>query len=210
MKVLLVNGGPHKEGCTYTALTEIANTLGEEGVNSEIFWIGNKAISGCLGCRKCAEKHACIIDDKVNEFLDKAAGFDGFIFGTPVHWAGATGAITSFLDRVFYADFCGGRNNFYLKPAAAVMSARRAGTTATWDQLNKYFGLMQMPIVTSRYWNMVYGGTPEQVREDLEGMQCMRFLARNMAWFLRCKAAGEQAGIPFPKQEPVIFTNFIR
>ncbi len=210
MKVLLVNGGPHKEGCTYTALTEIANTLKEEGVDSEIFWIGNKPISGCLGCRKCAEKHACIIDDKVNEFLDKAADFDGFIFGTPVHWAGATGAITSFLDRVFYADFCGGRNNFYLKPAAAVMSARRAGTTATWDQLNKYFGLMQMPIVTSRYWNMVHGGTPEQVRKDLEGMQCMRFLARNMAWFLRCKAAGEQAGIPFPKQEPVTFTNFIR
>ena len=207
MKVLLVNGGPHKEGCTYTALTEIANTLKEEGVDSEIFWIGNKPISGCLGCRKCAEKHACIIDDKVNEFLDKAADFDGFIFGTPVHWAGA---ITSFLDRVFYADFCGGRNNFYLKPAAAVMSARRAGTTATWDQLNKYFGLMQMPIVTSRYWNMVHGGTPEQVRKDLEGMQCMRFLARNMAWFLRCKAAGEQAGIPFPKQEPVTFTNFIR
>ena len=210
MKVLLVNGGPHKEGCTYTALTEIANTLKEEGVDSEIFSIGNKPISGCLRCRKCPENHACIIDDKVNEFLDKAADFDGFIFGTPVHWAGATGAITSFLDRVFYADFCGGRNNFYLKPAAAVMSARRAGTTATWDQLNKYFGLMQMPIVTSRYWNMVHGGTPEQVRKDLEGMQCMRFLARNMAWFLRCKAAGEQAGIPFPKQEPVTFTNFIR
>lgn len=210
MKVLLVNGGPHKEGCTYTALTEIANTLREEVIDSEIYWIGNKHISGCLGCRKCAEKHACILNDSVNEFLDMAAGFDGFVFGTPVHWAGATGAITSFLDRVFYADFCGGRNNFYLKPAAAVMSARRAGTTATWDQMNKYFGLMQMPIVTSRYWNMVHGGTPDQVREDLEGMQCMRFLARNMAWFLRCKAAGEQAGIALPKQEPVTFTNFIR
>lgn len=210
MKVLLVNGSPHKEGCTYTALSEVAGTLNKEGVETEIFWIGNKPLSGCIACKTCATKHACVFDDKVNEFLDLAAGFDGFVFGSPVHWAGATGAITSFLDRVFYADFCGGRNNFYLKPAAAVMSARRAGTTATWDQLNKYFGLMQMPIVTSRYWNMVHGAEPEQVRRDLEGMQCMRFLARNMAWFLKCKEAGRKAGIPFPEQEPVTFTNFIQ
>lgn len=210
MKVLLVNGSPHKEGCTYTALSEVVGTLNKEGVETEIFWIGNKPLSGCIACMTCATKHACVFDDKVNEFLDLAAGFDGFVFGSPVHWAGATGAITSFLDRVFYADFCGGRNNFYLKPAAAVMSARRAGTTATWDQLNKYFGLMQMPIVTSRYWNMVHGAEPEQVRRDLEGMQCMRFLARNMAWFLKCKEAGRRAGIPFPEQEPVTFTNFIQ
>ena len=210
MKVLLVNGSPHKNGCTFTALTHIADTLKEEGMESEIFWISNKPISGCLGCHGCTNKKACVIDDKVNEFLDLAADFDGFVFGSPVHWAGATGAITSFLDRVFYADFCSGRNNFFLKPAAAVMSARRAGTTATWDQLNKYFGLMQMPIVTSRYWNMVHGATPEQVREDLEGMQCMRFLARNMAWFLRCKEAGEKAGVPLPRQEQITFTNFIR
>lgn len=127
MKVLLVNGSPHKNGCTFTALTQIAETLREEGVESDIFWIGNKPISGCLGCRVCSTKHACVIDDKVNKFLDLAADYDGFVFGTPVHWAGATGAITSFLDRVFYADFCGGRNNFYLKPAAAIMSARRPG-----------------------------------------------------------------------------------
>lgn len=210
MKVLLVNGSPHKEGCTYTALCEIAKTLKVEGVETEIFWIGNKPISGCIACKTCIEKHACVFDDKVNEFLALAAGYDGFIFGTPVHWAGATGAITSFLDRVFYADFCGGLNRFTLKPAAAIMSARRAGTTATWDQMNKYFGLMQMPIITSRYWNMVHGATPEQVKEDLEGMQCMRFLARNLAWFLRCKQAGEKAGIALPEQEAITFTNFIR
>lgn len=210
MKALLVNGSPHKEGCTYTALTEVADTLNDEGIETEIFWIGNKPISGCIACRTCQTRHACVFDDKVNEFLDKAADFDGFVFGTPVHWAGATGAMTSFLDRVFYADFCGDRNNFYLKPAAAVMSARRAGTTTTWDQMNKYFGLMQMPIVTSRYWNMVHGAAPEQVKEDLEGMQCMRFLARNMAWFLKCKATGAQAGVPYPQQEEITFTNFIR
>ena len=210
MKVLLVNGGPHKNGCTFTALTQIAETLQEEGVESDIFWIGNKPISGCLGCKVCATRKACVIDDKVNEFLDLAADYDGFVFGTPGRWAGATGAITSFLDRVFYADFCSGRSNFYLKPAAAIMSARRAGTTATWDQMNKYFGLMQMPIVTSRYWNMVHGAAPDQVKEDLEGMQCMRFLARNMAWFLRCKEAGEKAGVPLPRQEQITFTNFIR
>lgn len=210
MKVLLVNGSPHKEGCTFTALKEVADTLNLEGVETEFFWIGNKPISGCIACKTCVEKHKCVFDDKVNEFLDLSANYDGFIFGTPVHWAGAAGAITSFLDRAFYADFCGGRNNFTLKPAAAVMSARRAGTTATWDQMNKYFGLMQMPIITSRYWNMVHGANPEEVKQDLEGMQCMRFLARNMAWFLKCKKAGTEAGIPFPEQEPITFTNFIR
>ena len=210
MKVLLVNGGPHKNGCTFTALTQIADTLKEEGVESEIYWIGSKPISGCLGCRGCAKKKACVIDDKVNEFLDQAADFDGFIFGSPVHWAGATGAITSFLDRVFYADFCSGRNNFFLKPAAAVMSARRAGNTATWDQLNKYFGLMQMPIVTSRYWNMVHGNTPDEVRRDEEGMAVMRTLGRNMAWLLKSIEAGRASGLELPAQEPPVRTNFIR
>ena len=210
MKVLLVNGSPHKEGCTYTALREVADTLNLEGVDTDFFWIGNKPLSGCIACKTCVEKHACVFDDKVNEFLDIAGDYDGFIFGTPVHWAGATGAITSFLDRAFYADFCGGRNNFCMKPAAAIMSARRAGTTATWDQMNKYFGLMQMPIVTSRYWNMVHGAKPEEVKCDLEGMQCMRFLARNMAFLLKCKEAGLKAGVALPEQETVTFTNFIR
>lgn len=210
MKVLLVNGSPHKEGCTYTALQEVSKQFSKEGIDTEIFWIGKKAISGCIACKTCVTKHACTFDDRVNEFLDIAGNFDGFVFGTPVHWAGATGSMTSFLDRVFYADFCGGRNSFYLKPAAAIMSARRAGTTATWDQMNKYFGLMEMPIVTSRYWNMVHGATPEQVKQDEEGMQVMRILAKNMAFFLKCKEIGLKSGISFPEKEQITFTNFIR
>lgn len=210
MRVLLVNGSPHKEGCTYTALSAVADALAAEGIDPQIFWIGTKALSGCIACKTCVQKKVCVFDDKVNEFLNIAGEYDGFVFGTPVHWAAAGGAITSFLDRAFYADVCGGGNRFLLKPAAAVMSARRAGTTATWDQLNKYFGLMQMPIITSRYWNMVHGATPEQVKQDLEGMQIMRILGKNMAWFLKCKEAGEKAGISLPEQETVSFTNFIR
>lgn len=148
----------------------MADTLNREGISTEIFWVANKPLSGCIACKKCIETNACAIDDKVNEFLSLAGGYDGFVFGTPVHWGGAAGAITSFLDRVFYADLNGGRNRFLLKPAAAVMSARRAVTTATWDQLNKYFGLMQMPIITLRYWNMVHGTNPDEVRQDEEGM----------------------------------------
>lgn len=210
MKVLLVNGSPHKEGCTYTALKEVADTLNCEGVETDFFWIGNKPLNGCIACKTCVENHKCIFDDRVNEFLDMAGDYDGFIFGTPVHWGGPTGAMTSFLDRAFYADACCKRGNFTLKPTAAIMSARRAGTTATWDQMNKYFGLMQMPIITSRYWNMVHGAKPEEVKQDAEGMQCMRYLARNMAFILKCKDAGLKSGVALPKQEPVTFTNFIR
>ena len=210
MKVLLVNGSPHQRGCTYTALEEVAKTLEENGIETEIFQVGNKQINGCIGCGVCKKKGECFMDDKVNEFLDIAGDFDGFVFGTPVHWAGATGSMTSFLDRVFYTDFCGERNNFYLKPAAAIMSARRAGTTATWDQMNKYFGLMEMPIVTSRYWNMVHGNTPEEVCKDLEGMQIMKTLGKNMAWMLKCIEAGKKAGVQMPVREDKIFTNFIR
>lgn len=210
MKVLLVNGSPHKTGCTYTALCAVADALNENKIDTEMFWIGNQAISGCISCKKCAETNSCIFDDKVNEFLKIAGDFDGFIFGSPVHWGEASGAITSFLDRAFYADLNGGGNRFQLKPAAAVVSARRAGTTATWDQLNKYFGLMQMPIVTSRYWNMVHGATPEDVKKDLEGMQTMRVLGKNMAYLLTCFEVAKRAGIPLPEQEKFIFTNFIR
>ncbi|VBB04946.1 nadph-dependent fmn reductase [Lucifera butyrica] len=210
MKVLLVNGSPHEKGCTYTALMEVADTLEKEGIGTDFFWLGNKPLSGCIGCKTCVEKKKCVFDDRVNEFLDIAAEYDGFIFGTPVHWAAAGGAITSFLDRAFYADVCGGRKSFYLKPAAAVMSARRAGTTATYDQMNKYFGLMQMPIVSSQYWNMVHGAKPEDVKTDLEGLQIMRTLARNMAFFLQCKEAGLKNGVSLPEQESGIFTNFIR
>ena len=210
MKVLLVNGSPHKEGCTYTALAEVGNALNQSGIDTDVFWIGSKPLSGCIACKSCIQKNRCVFDDAVNDFLELAGDYDGFIFGTPVHWAGASGAITSFLDRVFYADLNGGGNRFLLKPAAVVMSARRAGTTATWDQVNKYFGLMQMPIITSRYWNMVHGAKPEDVQQDAEGLQTLRVLGRNMAWFLKCKEAGENAGIQLPEQEPMTFTNFIR
>lgn len=206
MKVLLVNGSPHEKGCTYTALCEIADTLKEEGIESEIFQIGKKPIGGCIACNKCSERGKCVFDDCVNEFVAKAEEADGFVFGSPVHYAAASGAITSFMDRVFYS---GGRR-FYMKPAAAVVSARRAGTTAALDQLHKYFFLAQMPIVPSKYWNMVHGTTPDQVKEDAEGMQNMRYLARNMAYILKCKAAGEAAGVELPKQEKRVSTNFIR
>lgn len=209
MKVLLVNGSPHKEGCTYTALCEVSNALNENGVDTDIFWIGNKPLSGCLGCMKCKEANKCVFQDTVNDFLEIAGDYDGFIFGTPVHWGSAGGAITSFMDRVFYADLNGNGDRFRLKPAAVVSSARRSGTTATWDQLNKYFGLMQMPIVTSRYWNMVHGMTPEEVKKDLEGMQVMRVLGRNMAFFINCKHIALKMGISLPKKEEFVFTNFI-
>lgn len=209
MKVLLVNGSPHKEGCTYTALSHAAQALNREGVEADLFWVGSSPLSGCIGCQACAEKKRCVFDDKVNGFLNLAGDCDGFLFGTPVHWAGASGAMTSFLDRAFYADLCGGGNRFLLKPTAAILSARRAGTTATWDQVNKYFGLMQMPIITSRYWNMVHGTNPEEVRKDLEGLQTLEVLAKNMAWFLKCKKAAQAAGIA-PPQQPFVFTNFIR
>ena len=136
--------------------------------------------------------------------------YDGFVFGTPVPWGGAGGAITSFVDRAFYANLNGNGDRFRLKPAATVISARRAGTTATWDQINKYFGLMQMPIISSRYWNMVHGTNPEEVKQDLEGMQTMEVLGNNMAYFLNCKYAAKKMGIAIPKAEKFVFTNFIR
>ncbi|MBP1909205.1 flavodoxin family protein [Methanolobus bombayensis] len=210
MKVLLVNGSPHEKGCTYTALTEVAETLKEEGIDSDIYWIGTKPLTGCTACKSCARTGKCAFNEKVNYFLDIAKDADGFIFGSPVHYASATGAITSFMDCAFYTDLQGGRNTFYLKPAAAVISARRAGTTATFDQLNKYFTLSEMPVISSRYWNMVHGAKPEDVKKDLEGLQIMRVLARNMAWFLKCKEAGIKAGVPHPVKEERMSTNFIR
>lgn len=210
MKVLLVNGSPHEKGCTYAALEEVAKTLKAEGIETEIFQIGTKPLAGCIACKSCAKTGRCAFADRVNDFLDLAKDADGFIFGSPVHYAAAGGAITSFMDCVFYSDLQGGRRSFYLKPAAAVVSARRAGTTATFDQLNKYFTISEMPIIASRYWNMVHGATPEDVEKDLEGLQIMRVLARNMAWFLKCKEAGIKAGVPFPEREETIFTNFIR
>lgn len=210
MKVLLVNGSPHKKGCTYTALTEVVNTLNEEGIDTEIFWIGNKPLAGCIACFKCAESGQCAFIDRVNDFTEIADDADGFVFGSPVHYAAATGSITSFMDRAFYSNLMGGKKSFYLKPAASLVCARRAGTTAALDQLNKYFTISEMPIISSSYWNMVHGARPEDAKKDLEGLRTMRVLARNMAWFLKCKEAGENAGIKFPVMEEPVRTNFIR
>lgn len=210
MKVLLVNGSPNEKGCTYTALQEVANTLNKEEIETAIFQLGKQPLAGCIACRNCAVTGQCVFNDKVNEFLKMAGEYDGFIFGSPVHFAGASGELTSFMDRVFYTDLNGGKKSFYLKPTACVISARRAGTTATFDQINKYFGIMQMPIITSQYWNMVHGSTPEEVKQDKEGLQTMRTLGRNMAFFLKCKEAGIKAGIPYPEVENRVHTNFIR
>ena len=209
MKVLLVNGGPHKKGCVYTALNEVAKELNKEGIETEIFWIGIKPISGCIACHKCSEIGKCVFQDVVNEFAEKAKNADGFVFGTPVHYASATGAITSFMDRLFYSTFSN-QDIFRLKPAATVVSARRAGTTATFDQLNKYYTMNQMPVISSRYWNMVHGSNPEEVKKDEEGMQIMRILGKNMAYYLKCIEAGREKGIQPPTAETITFTNFIR
>ncbi|MBE7711819.1 MAG: flavodoxin family protein [Cyanobacteria bacterium SIG31] len=210
LKVLLFNGSPHKEGCTYTALKEIATTLEHEGIVSEIFHVGDDAIASCKACGACTKLGKCVIDDKVNEFVKLAEDFDGFIIGSPVHYASSSGATVAFLDRAFYSASRSGKKIFPHKPGAAIASARRAGTTATLDQLNKYFTINQMILVSGRYWNMVHGRTPEDVVQDVEGMQNMRFLARNMAWTLKCIQAGKNVGINPPIQEEVVMTNFIR
>ena len=212
MKVLLFNGSPHKNGCTYTALDEIAKTLKEEGIESEIYQIGIKSLTPCRACNACAKLGRCVItDDGVNDFVEYAKDFDGFIFGSPVHYGSACGGITAFLDRVFFSALLSGRMNYFRhKPGSAIVSARRSGTTAALDQLNKYFTISEMPIVSGRYWNMVHGFTAEEVKQDIEGMQNMRILARNMAWHLKCQEAGRKAGVPMPKEEEIVYTNFIR
>ena len=206
MKVLLVNGSPRPNGNTAYALNQMAEAFAEQGIETELFQVGTKPISGCLGCGACIKTGKCVIDDVVNEFVEKAKDADGFVFGSPVHYAGASGAITSFMDRAFY-----GKGAVYAnKPAAAVMSCRRGGATATLDQLNKYFTISNMPIVSSQYWNMVHGNTPDEVRQDAEGMQTMRTLGINMAWLLKCIEAGKTAGIAMPEREAKVATNFIR
>lgn len=207
MKVLLVNGSPNAHGCTFTALSEVAETLHKEGIETQMLQLGKKPVPGCIACMKCKDTGRCVFDDIVNEFGKLAKDADGFIFGSPVYFASAAGSMTAFMDRAFYSPDW---NIFYLKPAAAVVSARRAGTTAAFDQLNKYFTICQMPVISSSYWNMVHGKTPEDVRQDLEGLQVMRNLGRNMAWFLRCKEAAAQNGVPLPEREEQIFTHFIR
>ncbi|HSQ89818.1 flavodoxin family protein [Romboutsia sp.] len=206
MKVLLVNGSARLKGCTYTALCEVAKTLEENGIETELFQLGAKPICGCIGCMSCRKTGECFMNDKVNEFAKMAKEADGFVFGSPVHYASASGALTSFLDRVF---FSAGANLSY-KPGASITSARRGGTTATFDQLNKYFTINNMPVVSSQYWNMVHGNTPEETLQDLEGMQVMRILGKNMAWLLKCIELGKQNGIGIPEREEKVATNFIR
>lgn len=207
MKVLLINGSPRAKGCTYTALTEVANALENENIETEIFHVGTKPIRGCMACGGCAKTEGlCVFnDDTVNVALTKAKEADGFVFGSPVHYAAASGAITSFLDRFFYAG-----NGFQYKPGAAIVTCRRGGSTAAFEQLNKYFTISNMPIVSSQYWNMVHGNTPEEVKQDLEGMQTMRMLGKNMAWLLKSIQAGKEAGISLPAKEERARTNFIR
>lgn len=211
MRVLLINGSPHKEGCTNRALQEVSDTLNQEDIETEIFWIGNKPIGGCIGCRKCGEIGQCVFDDVVNQIRDKVHAADGFVFGTPAHYGAASGNMTAFMDRLFYSELRGCNNKgLYMKSAAAVISARRAGTTAAFDQMNKYFTIQEMPVVSSRYWNQVHGAAPEQVEEDLEGLYTMRVLGRNMAYLLKCQEAARNAGIKLPEKEAPIFTNFVR
>ena len=206
MKVLLLNGSPHEKGCTYTALDQIADALRGDGVEAEILWLGKEAVTSCQACGACRKLGKCVYEDIVNQIAEKMDACDGLIIGSPVHYAGASGQTTSVMDRLFYS----ASKRLRCKPGAAIVSARRGGTTAAFDQLNKYFTIAQMPVVSSRYWNMVHGNTPEQVMQDEEGVAIMRTLGHNMAWLLKCIQAGREAGVEMPATEPPVFTNFIR
>ena len=212
MKVLLVNGSPHKDGCTNRALAEVARTLEEDGVETEVFWIGPRPVGGCVACNACAKLGRCAFDDGgVNEFREKAAQADAFVFGAPVHYGRAGASLLGFMDRLFYANGRAGQPDVLAhKPAAAVTSARRAGTTSALADIEKFFTISQMPIVSSRYWNMVHGTSAEEVEQDEEGLWTMRQLGRNMAWLLRCIEAGRAAGVPEPGSEAGARTNFVR
>lgn len=205
MKVILLNGSPHLKGCTYTALHEVEKTLNEEGIETELITIGQRDIRGCIGCRQCKEKGQCIFNDEVNEVAKKFKDSDGLVIGSPVYYASANGTLISFLDRLFYSSSF----DKTMKVGASVVSARRAGTTVTFDELNKYFTISQMPIVSSQYWNMVHGNTPEEVQQDLEGLQIMRTLGHNMAFLMKSIQLGKQQ-FGMPEREEGVHTNFIR
>ncbi len=206
MKVLLFNGSPNAKGCTYTALREVGKTLQKNGIESEIFQLGTKAVAGCIACGKCKSGAPCIIDDGVNTLAARLEEFDALVIGSPVYYAGPSGQCTAFLDRLFYS---AGRK-LKGKPGAAIVSCRRGGASAAYDRLNKYFGINSMPIVTSQYWNQVHGNSPEEILQDEEGLQTMRTLGENMAWLLKCIEAGKAAGVPLPATEAPLRTNFIR
>ena len=206
MKVLLINGSPNDRGCTYTALSEVAKTLELNGIGAEIYHIGTKPIAGCIACGKCKAGAPCIFDDGVNEIAARLDEYDALIVGAPVQYSGPSGQSTAFLDRLFHS----AAGKLKGKPGSCVVSCRRGGASASYDRLNKYFGISSMPIVTSQYWNQVHGNTPEEVLQDEEGMQTMRTLGENMSWLLKCIAAGKAAGVPMPKREAPLRTNFIR
>lgn len=205
MKVLLINGSPHAKGCTYTALAEAEKTLNAEGIETELIHIGNKDIRGCIACGQCGKKGRCVFDDAVNETAPKFEACDGIVVGSPVYYASANATLVAFLDRLFYSTSF----DKTMKVGAAVVSARRGGNTATFDELNKYFTISGMPVASSRYWNQVHGNTAEEAQQDQEGLQVMRTLGRNMAFLIKSIALGkEQYGLP--EKEPRVATNFIR
>ncbi len=205
MKAILINGSPNEHGCTYTALKEVSDTLNKNNIDTEIFWIGKKTPSGCMACYKCWEIGRCVFDDAVNKLNARADEFDGIIIGSPVYYAAPAGGLLAFLDRLFFSS----RGKWCKKFGAAVVSCRRGGASAAFDRLNKYFTIANMPVVSSQYWNQVHGNTPDEVKQDLEGLQTMRTLGENMAWLLKCVEAGRKAGVPEPNYEPVTLTNFI-
>lgn len=205
MKVLLVNGSPHEKGCTYTGLKEVANALENNDIETEFLWLGIEPLAGCIGCNACLKTGKCFRNDIVNDFLNKVPDIDGFVFGSPVHFASSSGTLTSFMDRAFY----GRRKLFENKPACCICSCRRGGASATFDQINKYFSMNNMPIVTSQYWNQIHGTNPDEVKRDLEGMQTMRTLGNNMAWLLKCIDIAKKSGLEYPKNEEIVKTNFI-
>ena len=206
MKVLLINGSPHAKGSTFTALNEVAVTLEKEGIETEIVHVGNKAIRGCIACAKCREIGHCVFDDEVNEVAEKFAEADGIVVGSPVYYASANGTLVSFLDRLFYSS---GKINKTMKVGAAVVSARRGGNTATFDELNKYFTISGMPVASSQYWNQVHGNCAEDAMQDAEGLQTMRTLGRNMAFLIKSIALGKET-FGLPETETKVATNFIR
>ena len=205
MKVILINGSPNAKGCTYTALEEVSKTLKSEGIETEIIHVGHKDIRGCIGCRQCKTKGKCVFNDIVNDIAPKFKECDGIVIGSPVYFASANGTLVSFIDRLFYSMTA----DKTMKVGAAVVSCRRGGNSATFDELNKYFTISQMPIASSQYWNMVHGNSPEEVQQDLEGLQTMRTLGKNMAFLIKsiqlCK---KEFGLP--EKEEHKFTNFIR
>ena len=212
MKVLMLNGSSNANGSTKAGLDVMAEVFAAEGVETEIVCVGANPVRDCLGCGKCAENGQCVFaEDAVNDFVAKALSADGFVFGTPVYYAHPSGRILSFLDRVFFSGMQSGRQAaFCHKPAASIVVARRAGTSASYDVLNKYFGISQMINVGSTYWNEFHARTKEDVPQDAEGLQTLRNLARNMAWLMKCIQAGRTAGLQAPVAETGVFTNFVR